>query len=554
MSGDLLLVNGRIRTMDVVNPEVSAVAIRMGRVVYAGDDAGAKAIAACGSPVIDLAGRTATPGLNDAHAHPMGVGFALLDLDLSPERHAAIADLQALVREAVAARPAGTWILGRGYDDARLAEGRHPTRADLDVVAPDHPVVLIRMCHHIGAANSAALRLAGITRGTPDPADGLFDRDEHGEPTGVLREGALAVVRAQMPEPDEDAMMAALEAGGHEFLRQGVTSTVEAGIRDRREMRAYQRLSEVGRLPVRTYLMMMLDETLDDLVSLGIRTGFGNEWVRIGPAKLFSDGSIGGRTARMHAPYEGEPDNVGLWMMPPDELKAKVRRAHDAGFQVGIHAIGDAAIDLVLDAYEAAQAATPRPDPRHRVEHCSIVDDRILGRIHDIGAVPIPGTSFLRHFRDTYVNNLGEWRIGQAYGMRSFARFGITAAASSDAPVVPVNTLAGVQTMVTRRDILGRPCNPEEAISLEDALRAYTVNGAFASFEEGIKGTLRPGMLGDVTVFETDLFSIDPDELTTTRVDFTVIAGEVAYERESVSQESGVGSWESGVQRYTPST
>ncbi len=190
----------------------------------------------------------------------------------------------------------------------------------------------------------------------------------------------------------------------------------------------------------------------------------------------------------------------------------------------------------MLDAYEEAQTATPRPDPRHRIEHCSIVDDRILGRIRDLGVVPIPGTSFLRHFRDAYVNNLGEWRIGQAYGMRSFARFGIIAAASSDAPVVPVNALAGIQTMVTRRDILGRPCNPEEAVPLEEALRAYTVNGAFASFEEGIKGMLRPGMLGDVTIFETDLFSVDPDDLSTIRVDYTVTAGEVAYERESESR------------------
>ncbi|MGH2617677.1 MAG: amidohydrolase [Thermomicrobiales bacterium] len=531
MPADLLLVNGRVRTMDPDNAEASAIAIRLGRVVYAGDDAGANAAAAPGSPAIDLAGRTATPGLNDAHAHPMSVGFALLDLDLSPERNAAMADLQALVRESVSRRPAGTWIMGRGYDDARLAEGRHPTRADLDAVAPEHPVVLIRMCHHIGAANSAALRLAGVTRNTPDPDDGLIDRDEHGEPTGVLREGALTLVRAAMPEPDEAAMMDALVAGGREFLRQGVTSTVEAGIRDPRELRAYQRLREAERLPVRTYLMMMLDETLDDLVSLGIRTGFGDAWVRIGPAKLFSDGSIGGRTARMHAPYEGQPDNYGLWMMPPEDLKAKVRRAHDAGFQVGIHAIGDAAIDLVLDAYEEAQTANPRPDRRHRIEHCSIVDDRILGRIRDLGVVPIPGTSFLRHFRDSYVNNLGEWRIGQAYGMRSFARFGITAAASSDAPVVPENAVAGVQTMVTRRDILGRPCNPEEAVSLDDALRAYTVNGAYASCEEGTKGMVRPGLLGDVTVFETDLFNVDPDDLAAVQVDYTVAEGKVVYER-----------------------
>src|SRR5688572_2888124 len=186
MPGDLLLVNGRIRTMDVANPAVSAVAIRMGRVVYAGDDAGARAAAAPGSEVIDLAGRTTTPGLNDAHAHPMMVGYALRDLDLSPDRHASITDLQNLVREAAATTPAGTWIVGRGYDDARLTDGRHPTRDDLDAVAPDHPVLLLRLCHHIGAVNSAALRLAGVTRDTADPDGGLFDRDPSGEPTGVV--------------------------------------------------------------------------------------------------------------------------------------------------------------------------------------------------------------------------------------------------------------------------------------------------------------------------------------------------------------------------------
>ncbi|MCC7021920.1 MAG: amidohydrolase [Thermomicrobiales bacterium] len=530
MPGDLLLVNGRVRTMDPANPAASAVAIRMGRIVYVGDDAEAQAAAAPGSAVIDLAGRTATPGLNDAHAHPMGVGFALRDLDLSPERNATIADLQALVRTAAGNRLAGSWLLGRGYDDARLAERRHPTRADLDAVAPEHPVLLLRMCHHIGVANSAALRLAGITHETADPEDGLFDRDAHGEPTGVLREGALSAVQALLPEPDEAEIMAALEAAGREFLRHGVTSAVEAIVRDPRQLRAYQRLREREALPIRTYLMMIIDETLDDLVSLGIRTGFGDEWVRIGPAKLFSDGSIGGRTARMHAPYEGEPENFGLWMMPPEELKAKVRRAHDAGFQVGIHAIGDAAIDLVLDAYAEAQVANPRPDARHRIEHCSIVDDRILGRIRDLGVVPIPGTSFLRHFRDAYVTNLGEWRIGQTYGMRSFARFGITAAASTDAPVVPVNALAGIQTMVTRRDILGRPCNLEEAIPLDDALRAYTVNGAYASFEEGIKGMLKSGLLGDITIFETDLATVDPNDLASVGVDYTVVAGKVVYE------------------------
>lgn len=530
-AGDLLLVNGRVRTMDPAQPEATAVAIRSGRVVAVGADAAVRAAVPPATTTIDLRGRTATPGLNDAHAHPMSVGFALLDLDLSPEKHRAIGDLVRLVQEAVAAKPGGSWIIGRGYDDARLAEGRHPTRADLDGVSPNNPVILIRMCHHIGVANTAALKRAGVTEDTLDPDGGRFDRDDAGEPTGVLREAALGIVRGVVPAPTEEEMVAGLVAGGRDFLANGITSAVEAGIWNATELRAYQRLAERGELPVRTYLMMMLDETLDGLIDLGLRTGFGDAWLRIGPVKLFADGSIGGQTARMRRPYEGSADNVGLWMMPPEELQAKVRRAHDAGFQVGIHAIGDAAIDLVLDAYAEAQAAAPRPDPRHRIEHCSIVDDGILARIAALGVVPIPGTSFLAHFRDAYVRNLGEWRIGQAYGMRSFARFGIVAAASSDAPVVLTSAVVGLETMVTRHDPRGRALNPAEAIPLAEALRAYTVNGAYASFEEGIKGRLAPGMLGDVTVFETDLFAVEPSDLHTVRVDYTITEGRVAHER-----------------------
>jgi predicted amidohydrolase YtcJ len=279
--------------------------------------------------------------------------------------------------------------------------------------------------------------------------------------------------------------------------------------------------------------MMMIDETLGPLEALGIRTGWGDRRLRIGPAKLFADGSIGGRTARLHRPYAGEPadGNVGLWMMPPDELKAKVLRAHRAGFQVGIHAIGDAAVDLVLDAYEAALASDPRPDARHRIEHCSIIDGRILGRIARLGVVPIPGTSFLRHFREAYVQNLGLDRLRHAYGMASFRRHGIVAAASTDAPVVSTSATAGLQTMLTRRDIAGEPIWPEEAVGLDDALRAYTVNGAYASFEERTKGTLAPGMLGDVTVFETDLRAVAPEELAAVQVDLTVLAGRIAHHR-----------------------
>jgi len=233
----------------------------------------------------------------------------------------------------------------------------------------------------------------------------------------------------------------------------------------------------------------------------------------------------------MRAPYQGQAENVGLWMQEPNEMKAQVKRAHSAGFQVGIHAIGDAAIDLILDAYEEAQTADPRPDPRHRIEHCSIVDLETIDRMARLGVVPIPGTSFLYYFRDAYVQNLGLERIRHTYGMRSFIDRGVIAAASTDAPVVPTSATIGIQTMMTRTDIDGQEVWADEAIALDEALRAYTINGAFASHEERIKGTLAPGMLGDVTIFEMDLDAVTAGEIGQVRVDHTIIDGNIAYSR-----------------------
>lgn len=531
MSGNLLLVNGRIKTMDLANPLVEAVAIRGGVVVAAGTNADAIAAAAPKSTSIDLHGRTATPGLNDAHAHPMLVGMALDDLAISTPPVSTVAEIVALVDEAAERRSPGSWIIGRGYDQARLSDQRHPTREDIDPVSPNHPVLLFRACHHIGVANAAALASAGIDRHTPDPDGGQIDRDENGEPTGVVRETALTMVQRAIADPSQAELEGFIERGLKAFLASGVTSTVEAGIDRPEELQAYQALWRRNDLPVRSYLMMIIEETLDELIGLGVQSGFGDAMLRIGPAKLFSDGSIGGRTARMRKPYEGQPDNVGLWMQEPEVMTALVKKAHSAGFQVGIHAIGDAAIDLILDAYEAAQRDDPRPDPRHRIEHCSIVDLETIDRIARLGVVPIPGTSFLYYFRDAYVQNLGMERIRHVYGMRSYIDRGVIAAASTDAPVVPTSATIGLQTMMTRRDMDSHEIWPDEAISLDEALRAYTVHGAYASHEERVKGTLRPGMLGDVTVFETDLGSVAPAEIGQVHVDHTIIDGTVVYSR-----------------------
>ncbi|MDQ3442658.1 MAG: amidohydrolase, partial [Chloroflexota bacterium] len=376
-----LVHGGPILTMDPDRPLVDAVLMQFGRIVASGtlDEV----TTFCAGPVeeLDLKGRLATPGLNDAHAHIMMTGFAQSEIPLAAPAVSSIAQITSLVAERAAATADGDWIIGQGYDQATLDEGRHPTRYDLDAVAPHQPVLLWRSCHHIAVANSRALELAGIIAGTPDPDDGTIDRDERGEPTGVLRESVTGLVTDVRPAPSDLDLAEALRLGGLEFRRNGFTSATEAGIRLPEQLRAYQRLWRAGDLPLRTYLMMIIDDTLDELAALGIQTGLGDDWLTIGPAKLFSDGSIGGRTARTRAPYEGDPDNYGIWMISPEEIEQRVIRAHNAGFQVGIHAIGDAAIEAVLDAYAAAQAQNPRADARHRIEHCSLLDEGLLDRI-----------------------------------------------------------------------------------------------------------------------------------------------------------------------------
>ncbi len=530
-NSSLVIHGGPILTMNPNQPLAEALLIAQGQVVTLGTEAEVRAAAPKGADAIDLRGRLATPGLNDAHAHIMMTGFAQEQISLYAPAVRSIEQIKELVATRASETADDRWIVGQGYDQAVLDEQRHPTRHDLDAVAPDRPVFLWRSCHHIGVANSAALRLAGIDRNTTDPADGTIDRDEAGEPTGVLRESVATLVAGQQPDPTDEDIADALLAGGLEFRRNGFTSATEAGIRLPEQMRAYQRLWREGRLPLRSYLMMIIDDTLDELSGLGIQSGFGDDWLTIGPAKLFSDGSIGGRTARMRSPYEGESDNYGLWMISPEEIEERVIRAHDAGFQVGIHAIGDAAIEAVLDAYAEAQKRNPRPDMRHRIEHCSIVDERLLDRIAQQGVVPIPGTTFLYYMRPVYLQNLGEERVRYAYGMKAFADRGIVAAASSDAPVVPVSPMLGLQTMVTRQDRLGDAIFPEERISIEDALRAYTWAGAYAAHQDHRKGSLQPGMLGDVTVFEHDLRDVEPTTLEFERIDMTIAAGNVVHER-----------------------
>lgn len=530
MAADVVLLNGNVLTMDPARPRAQAVAVWRGRILLVGDNDAVRAEAGPTTRVIDLDGKTVLPGLNDNHCHPMGFGLALEWVDASPAAAGTLAELLERFRDAARKVPPGAWLRGRGYDDTRLDVRRHPTRWDLDQVTGDHPAILTRTCGHMSVVNSKALQLAGITRDTPDPEGGRIVRDEHGEPTGLLQERAQELVRRLIPEPTVEDIKRALVAAGKQFLAMGITSVAEAGISKPEESRAYQELRREQALPVRTYLMMLIDDTLEPMEKLGLRTGLGDEWLRIGPLKLLQDGSGGGRTALMSVPYPGEPDNYGIAVYTQEQLDEAFRRVARLGCQGAAHAIGDRAIDMILTAFERALSAYPQPDPRWRIEHCGILRPDLLERMQRLKVLAVPQPAFIYYLGDSYLRNFTEEQLALSYPCRAWLDRGIVAIGSSDTPVVPAHPWVNIRAAVTRLTQDGQRMGPEQGVTVDEALRMFTINGAYGSFEERIKGSLTPGKLADLIVVDRDPREVEPEELHTIRNELTMIDGKVVYE------------------------
>ncbi len=467
MPADIVFVNGIVIPID---PEVAlgapeAVAVTGNTITAAGSNEDIRAQAGPGTRVVDLGGRSLLPGINDNHTHPMSYGESLGQIDATPDAAARLADIQdsfAAARRANGIGRRGDWLLGRGYDDTRLDIHRHPTRWDLDQVTGDRPTFLVRTCGHLAVANSAALRLAGIDRTTVDPTGGKIDRNEAGEPTGVLRERAMTLVRQHIPAPTKAEIKDHLRAAGARFLRYGITSVGEASIRTSAEFAAYEELARDGELPMRTFTMMLIDDTLDDLAAVGLTTGFGDAWLRIGPAKVFQDGSGGGRTAAMSTDYRNDPGNRGITIYDQEGLDDRFARAHDAGFQLSAHAIGDRAIDMIVTAYERAHARTPRENTRPRIEHCGLCTPELLDRMVALGAVAIPQPAFGYYLGDSYIENFSSEQLALAYPARAWIDRGIVAAGSSDVPVVPCDPWVNIRAAVTRKTAMARRWGPSK--------------------------------------------------------------------------------------------
>lgn len=522
---DYVVINARVFTSDPENPSAEAFAVKGDRFLAVGSSADIRALAGSNTEIVDAEGMFATPGFIDAHSHPSGAGVNEL-VQVNADLRSA-SDIAAALQERAGSTPAGQWIQAFKYDDTKLSEGRPLNRDDIDALVPDHPVVVRHRGGHTSVYNSMALGLAGVTSETQDPPGGRFYRDENGRLTGLVAGGARAVFSELIPsdstrEQRRDGVMLISEL----MTQAGLTSVHQTGgYRD--DMIAYQDAREAGGMRFRMYLFPR-GRLFDDLVNAGVRTGMGDEVFRIGAVKFTADGSASERTMRMSEPYEGRPDDYGLLYMTEEEIFQSVENAHRNDFQVAIHANGDVTIKMVLDAYERAQTLWPRVDTRHRIEHCSLVNPELLGRIRDLGVIPAPFYTYVHYHGNKWVD-YGEERMRWMFAHKSFLDYGIPVAPASDYTPGPYEPLMAIQSMVTRKDFDGRIWGPNQRISIEDALKICTINGAYASFEEGIKGSITTGKLADFVILADAPQDVDPDQIKHIEIVRTVVGGKTMY-------------------------
>jgi predicted amidohydrolase YtcJ len=524
---DLILHNGHVVTVNPAEPTAEAVAIARGRFFAVGKNADVLNLAAPGVRKIDLGGKTVLPGFIDAHSHPAQAGLMhlrMVDCDLR-----SISAIQMALHERAAKTPPDDWVLGFKYDDTKTEEGRPLSVADLDAAVPDHPVHIQHRGGHTTYSNSLAFRKAGIDDKTPDPPGGKIDRDPAtGKPSGRVAEAANALFEKAIPSHfTRDDYREGVKLISKMLAKSGITSATEAQ-GNPTDLRAYQDARDSGELLYRTYCFINY-HYIDAMIAAGVRTGLGDEWVRVGAMKLVCDGSISERTARLSTPYEGRPNDFGILVMTEEELYTYGRKAHLAGWQIGTHANGDVGIDTTLRVYERLQRESPRPDPRFRLEHCTVVNDSLIARIKTLGAIPTPFSTYV-YYHGEKMRYYGTERLNQMFALRSFLDAGIRATQASDYPPGEFIPMMALQSEVTRTDTKGNVWGPKQKITVEEAIRVGTINGAYASYEENLKGSIEAGKRADLVVLGRDPFKENPSTLVTIPVERTMAGGRWTFE------------------------
>jgi len=532
MTADLVVINGVVRTVDNNGTVAEAVAVLGNRIVAVGATSEVKTLAGPGTRTIDAAGGLVLPGFNDAHVHFLMGGFQLGEVNLrdakTPQEF--IARLEQFARNI----PAGQWITGGEWDHQWWPGASLPVKEWIDAVTPRHPVFLRRMDGHMALANRRALALANVTRATPEVPAGKIVRDEHGEPTGILKDAAMDYVEKVIPKPDFNLKLAAARAASEYAASLGVTSVqdMSAGA----DMGVYQTLLERGKLKTRIYGMTPLAEW-ERLANTGVHAPFGSDVLRIGGLKAFSDGSLGSSTALFFEPYLHEPDNFGLPgpdMVPEGIMLQRVLAADKAGLQIVVHAIGDRANRQMLDIFKTVAEQNGPRDRRFRIEHAQHLRASEIPRFAGQGVIASMQPYHAIDDGRWCESRLGAERCRDAYPFHSLPESGATLAFGSDWTIAPLDPLTGIHAAVTRRTLDGKNPNgwqPQEKITVAQTVRAYTVGSAYAEFAETVKGSITPGKLADLVILDRDIFTIDPADIVKSRVVCTVMDGKAVFSR-----------------------
>ncbi|MFP6678738.1 MAG: amidohydrolase [Dehalococcoidia bacterium] len=528
---DLVFTGGVVHTVDAKNAIAQALAVSDGRVLALGSDSDVLLTAGPSTERVELGGRALLPGMIEGHGHFSGLGATQRQIDCKAPGMGSIAALVEAVRERAESQPPGTWIYGRGYDQSRLVEKRHPSRADFDTVAPNNPVLFTRTCGHIVAFNSRAMSEVGITDNVSDPEGGKYDRDASGNLTGVAYERANIPFRTIATPPAED-LREHLREANRLYLSAGCTSVQDAGGLFGAYMEQAQEMVTSGELNVRLYAFVTvnaLDHPHVQILDSGLHTGFGDERLRIGAFKIMTDGSSSGPSSYTREPYTSDPSSHGIAYWEQEDLDNLLGRAHSAGWQCTVHAVGDGAIEQTLDAMKRAQSQFPRKGLRHRIEHCGILPPDLQERVVEQGIVPSMQPAFLWEFGDGYIANYGRHRANFMFPAGTLINRGVIVAGGSDAPVTDHRPLLGISQAMTRTTQDGDVCGADHAVSLDTAIRMHSINGAYASFEDYIKGSLEIGKLADMALLDQDLRDVKPHEVRNVVVDRTYVNGELVY-------------------------
>jgi predicted amidohydrolase YtcJ len=527
---DTVILNATVRTMDDALPKAEAVAIRGNQIVAVGSTEKIRALAGKGTRVIDAGGKLVLPGFNDSHAHFLMGGFSLSNVDLrdakSPEEMAKrLADYAKKI-------PKGQWILGGDWDHEKWPGTPLPTRQMIDAATPDNPVFVSRLDGHMELANTLAIKLSGVTRDTKDPDGGLIVRDANGEPTGIFKDSAEDLIK--VPERSAAEKLQAARAATDYAASLGVTSLTDMSAGD--DVGIYQRMMEQGELKTRIYAIRSI-VTEDVFLKAGIHQAFGNGMLRIGGLKGFADGSLGSTTAKFFEPYADSPNTRGLWfdqMLPDGIMLKRVLAADKAGLQVMIHAIGDEANAKILDIYKEVAEKNGDRDRRYKIEHAQhlrAIDIPRFGKQRVIASMqPFHCIDDGRWAE----KRLGKERCKGTYAFRTLLDSGAVLAFGTDWTVAPLNPLISVYAAVTRRTLDGKNPNgwfPDQKLSVEEAVRAYTVGSAYAEFQDKVKGTISPGKFADLVLLDKNIFDIDPVEIENAHVVLTMVDGRVVYEK-----------------------